>query len=103
MPPFDSIDIEKISPDAGFLLFPLGKFNYNLFESGKSKGFEDSSVHHDALFEKLSKVDRKWIVLYKKHPKVIHTYEKFNVTMINKYGNKVAKIQDCEDIIVTNF
>jgi hypothetical protein len=102
-PPFDSIQIERISPDADFLLFPLGRFNYNLFESGKSKGFEDSSIHHTALFDKLSATDRKWIVLYKMHPNVVSAYDKFNITMVNKYGNKVVNQQDCEELIVTNF
>ena len=103
MPPFDSLELEKISPDADFLLFPLGKFNYNLFESGKSRGFEDSSIHHAALLDKLSGADRKFVALYKMHPKVIQVCEKFNVAMINKYGNKTANTQDCEEIIVTNF
>ncbi|HAI41510.1 MAG TPA: hypothetical protein DCM40_27045 [Maribacter sp.] len=86
-----------------FLLLPMGKFSYNLFEHGKSLGLEETSVHHRNLFTNLNKINKKWILIYKMHPSVFQVYKQYKINMVDKYGNSTIDKSNCEDIIVTNF
>ena len=100
---FNDVDFNNATLDADYLLFPMGKFNYNFFEHGKSKGYEESSVNHKLLFEKLSKLDKKWIALYMNHPAVFEVYKDYKTSMVDKHGRITLEENNCEEIIVTNF
>ena len=96
--------INSISSDnnCDYLLIPAGRFNYNLFEHGKSIGREQTTINHADFFSCLKELTQKWIVLYKNHDSVHKMYKDFNIKMIDKYGN-ITNQDNCEDIIVTNF
>jgi|TARA_Y100000034_G_C6897805_1_gene414354 hypothetical protein len=89
--------------DADYLLLPLGKFSYNFFEYGKSKGYEMPTIHHKNLCETLKAKENKWVVIYKFHPQVFKLYKGFNFTMIDRHGRVTGHRHDCEEVIIANF
>ena len=94
--------IEKAS-NSNLLLMPMGKFSLNLFEHGKSLGLEQTLVHHKKLNLLLSRLNKRWILLYKNHPGVYSLYKNNKLVMIDEYGNITNDKSACEDIVVTNF
>jgi site-specific DNA-adenine methylase len=86
-----------------YLLFPIGKFNYNLFEYGKNKGYEMTTIHHKRFYEALQDVKDKWIVLYKNHPHVHILYKEHNIIMLDKYGREIKDKEKCEEMVIANF
>jgi hypothetical protein len=95
--------IDNTSQKSDYILLPIGKFSYNLFEYGKSKGYEITTINHKELNKYLNGIDKKWIVLYKKHPQLFQMYKQHNITMIDKYGRKTDDNDKCEDLIIANF
>lgn len=89
--------------NSDFLLLPIGKFSYNLFEHGKSLGLEQTLVNHKKLKSLLETRTKKWALIYKNHPGVYSLYSDFNIRMISEYGSVVNDRESCEDIVVTNF
>tara|TARA_B100000941_G_C28437294_1_gene517702 strand:- start:46 stop:804 length:759 start_codon:yes stop_codon:yes gene_type:complete len=89
--------------DGDYLLLPLGKFNYNLFEEGKSYGVETTPVNHQAIKLKFDELERKTIILYKYHREVTELYCKHNITMIDKYGNQTIDTKKCDEVLIANF
>ena len=88
---------------ADYLLLPVGKFNYNFFEHGKSRGFEMTPVDHQKLFQTLHKTDDKWVVVYKAHSKLYNLYKEYNVMMLDKHGKLVTNKDKCEEVVIANF
>jgi len=86
-----------------YVLFPAGKFSYNFFEEGKSKGIEETTVDHRLLNRKLRDFKKKSIVLYKYHPAAAKLYIDFNITMIGRQGRVVDSTLECEDLVIANF
>ncbi len=86
-----------------YLVLPLGKYNYNLFEEGKSYGVEATPVNHQAIKIKFDTLDRKTILLYKYHREVMELYQNHNITMIDKYGNQTTERDKCDEVIIANF
>jgi len=89
--------------DADFVLFPVGKFNFNLFEYGKSRGHEMISLNHRELHERMRKTDNKMILIYKPHPQLWRMYAGYNIHMIDKYGRTASNRDNCEELIIANF
>jgi|TARA_Y100000034_G_scaffold106072_1_gene134503 site-specific DNA-adenine methylase len=88
---------------ADFTLLPVGKFSYNFFEHGKSRGFEMTGVHHKKLLEFLRAREDKWIVVYKAHAQLYKLYKDYNITMLNKYGKTITDRGECEEVVIANF
>ena len=86
-----------------YLLFPLGRYEYNFFEQGTNKGFEMTTIKHRSFCESLSDIENNWIVLYKHHPEVHRLYKKYNIKMVDKYGRHTKEKDKCEDLIIANF
>ena len=99
----DFISTLKPAEEADYLFLPIGEYSYNLFEHGKSKGYETTTINHKKLYENLTGQSKKWIVLYKNHTGVFDLYSDYNITMVNKYGRKITQKDDCEDIVIANF
>jgi site-specific DNA-adenine methylase len=91
------------APKADFTLLPIGKFSYNFFEHGKSRGFEMTSINHKELFDALQRQEDKWVVIYKSHPQLYKLYKDYNITMLNKYGKTITDRGECEEVVIANF
>jgi hypothetical protein len=98
--PLSAIDTAK---ETDYILLPVGKYSLNLFEYGKSKGPDTTTINHRALHKKLKTVDKKWILLYKKHGALFSLYSEYNIKMIDKYGRLTGNKDKCEEIIIANF
>lgn len=90
-------------PLEDYLLFPVGHYNLNLFEKGKSKGIETTTVNHRKLCAHLKTESRKWIVLYKNHPRLREMYKDFNIIMLDEYGRKTNREMRCKEVAIANF
>jgi len=86
-----------------YLLLPVGKFSYNFFEDGKSRGFEMTTVDHKKLFESLHQKEEKWIIIYKAHDQLYNLYKDHNITMLNRYGKAVTNPDKAEEVVIANF
>ena len=99
----DPLDGLKTSKKTDFILIPMGQYNYNLFDNGKNIGHDMIIIDHKKTKDALEKIDKKWVVVYNKHPAVFKLYENKNIIMIDRYGNKTIDRDKCKEIIINNF
>ena len=97
----ESIQNQDNKGDCLLLLMP--PYAHNFFQEGIARGYEEVVVRHDHIAATLDNIDKKWIVVYPRHPQVFKLYGDYTIRMINKYGNLVDNPEECEEIIVTNF
>ena len=84
-------------------IFPVGKFAFNFFND-QTEGPELTNVNHELLKSSIDQIKNKnLIVIYKFHKYVLEMYQKYNIMMVDKYGNITNSNSSCEEIIVTNF
>ena len=97
--------IDSIKHDASYAPFyPTWMLSaFALALEAQNMGFEQTRVNQRQLHSKLKNLDRKWVVIYNHHNAVYKLYEKFNITMIDKYGRPTQDKESCEETIVTNF
>jgi hypothetical protein len=86
-----------------YMLLPMPPFAYNFFKEGKHCGHEEAIIDHQLVKNTLDAIEKKWIVVYPKHAVVLKLYEDYTIRLINKYGNPTEMMDECEEIIVTNF
>jgi site-specific DNA-adenine methylase len=86
-----------------FLLLPVGQYSLNLFEHGKAKAVDATSVHHRKLAAAVNEMDRKVILLYKKHPALFALYDNYNIQMVDGRGQPASTRDECEEMIIVNF
>jgi len=86
-----------------YILLPMPPFAYNFFKEGKQCGHEEIIIDHALIKRTLDTLEKKWIVVYPKHPQVLKLYKDYTIRQINKYGNLTDQIDECEEVIVTNF
>ena len=90
--------------DCDYYLIPAGEFNHNLFDEGKSRGFDTTIVDHKEIETQFKKnTDKKIVMVYKFHKKLLTMYKEASIAMINRYGDLTDEQNNCEEIIVTNF
>ena len=93
------------TPDSQFLLFPVGGFSHNLFESGKNRGYETTAIDHQQLYMKLKDFNEtyKWIVLYDYHPAVVKLYKDYNIIFVTAQGRRANNTDEPKGIVIANF
>ena len=100
----DFIDSIQVDTDADYLYFPVGKFSYNFFEDSVSRGFEETSVNHSALCEKVKKLDKKVILDYLYHPRLMQMYKKFPTKILfDEYGRITSDDQKAKEVLIANY
>jgi len=92
---------DKINSD--FKLFLPGSHSFNLLGAKQERAYDFSPIKHNKLFIKLDNLPEKWITVYKFKKALLQRYEKYNITMIDEYGNKTQKPERCEDLVIANF
>jgi hypothetical protein len=90
-------------PPSDYLLLPVGKYNLNLFDYGKGRGPEITHIHHRKLYQMVNEMERKVILLYKKHPTLFTIYNNYNIRMIDTHGRLTSDKEACEEMIIANF
>ena len=86
-----------------YMLLPMPPFAHNFFKEGKQRGHEEVIIDHQLIKNTLDTIKKKWIVVYPKHAAVLKLYEDYTIRQVNKYGNLTDNLDECEEIIVTNF
>ena len=95
--------ISEPSPEPDFLLYPNLRYDYNLFDYGKSHSYDTYFVNHKKLREALTRSDRKIILVYNFHPNVLSFYKNHNTRLVDEYGRVCSDPENYEELIVTNF
>jgi len=93
----------SVATHTDFILLPAGKFNFNLFEYGKSRGHDMASINHRDLHARVQSMDKKMIIVYQKHPQLFQMYADYDIHMIDKYGRPTSNRDNCEELIIVNF
>jgi hypothetical protein len=99
----DALEGLSLATHTDFILLPVGKFNFNLFEYGKSRGPEMTSINHRDLHAHAQSIEKKMIIVYQKHPRLFQMYSDYNIHMIDKYGRTTQDRADCEEMVIANF
>ena len=99
----DPLEGIKSAKHTNFLFFPIGDYNYNLFDQGKNIGPDMPLINHTDIRNILKETDKKWVAVYNKHPAVFKLYKDENIIMVDKYGNITTQRQRCKEIIINNF
>ena len=100
----DFIDSIQSDTDADYLYFPVGKFSYNFFEESIARGFEETSINHKALCEKAKSLDKKVILDYIYHPRLMQMYKDFPTKIfIDKHGRVLPNAQDATEVLIANY
>lgn len=89
--------------DTDFILLPMGDFSYNLFDHGKNIGPDMYLLDHKKIKKEITDMNKNWVMVYNTHPALFKIYEKYNIIMIDKYGNKTKQKNACKEIIINNF
>jgi hypothetical protein len=97
------VAMEETQP-ADYFLFPVGPFSYNLFQHGKSHGYEDVTINHSELREYLTSLsDQKAMAIYHNHAALSKFYKDFNLHYLDAYGRPTDTRRDAKEVIVANF
>jgi hypothetical protein len=94
-------DFSQLRTD--FILFPIGKFSYNLFEHGRAQGLEEAHINHEGMRDALKQMEQKTLFLYKMHPQVPRLYSEFNQLYLDVYGRPTDNLTKAREVIVANF
>ena len=89
--------------EVDFVLFPNLIFGYNLFDMGKSIGYDTYMYNHNELKKVLRNSSVATILVYNRHSTVFSFFKDFNYYLIDKNGRITTDQDTCEEIIVTNF
>jgi len=88
---------------AEYTLVPVGKYDFNLFDYGKSRGADITPVHHRNLAKFVNEAEQKIVLLYKKHPGLFTLYKGHNIQMVDPHGRLTDDTEKCEEVIIANF
>ena len=100
----DFVDTVTQDTDADYIYIPAGRFSYNFLDDGINKGFEETRVHHANLCEKLKTFDKKVILDYVYHPRIIKMYQHFPTTiLLDQYGRITSREDSAKEVILANY
>ena len=94
-------DFSQLKTD--FIVLPVGKFSYNLFEHGRALGLEDAHINHEKMRDTLREIEHKTLLLYKMHPEVPRLYSEFNQVYLDVYGRPTNNLTKTREVIIANF
>ncbi len=98
------IDSIQADTDADYLYFPVGKFSYNFFEESMSRGFEETSINHVALSKRVKELDKKVVLDYIYHPRLMRLYKQFPTKiLLDEYGRVTSDEQEAKEILIANY
>tara|TARA_R110000787_G_scaffold91537_7_gene192880 strand:- start:288 stop:1049 length:762 start_codon:yes stop_codon:yes gene_type:complete len=93
----------KKSNSESYNLVLGGRFNYNLFEYGKSVAIEQTSINHKELIKLCKDKNIKILITYDYDQRVLSAFKNNRLIMVDKYGVETAHKERAEEIIVANF
>ena len=94
-------NFEQLKTD--FVIFPVGKFSYNVFQHAKPIGIETARINHGQLRTFLKTASHKTLLLYAMHPHLPEFYEGFDITYLDVYGKPTTKLSKAREALIANF
>lgn len=85
------------------ILLPVGKYSYNIIGKQTYKGYETYHIDHNKIKQKIVDLGNDFVMVYKKHPRILQDFAEFNHIFVNKYGKETNRFDLAEDIIITNL
>ena len=100
----DFINSIHSDTDADYIYFPVGKFSYNFFDEGKNRGFEETLINHKLLCERVKALDKKVILDYVYHPRLLKLYDDFPTKIfIDRHGRPLQSEENAKEVLIANF
>ena len=85
------------------VLIGAGSYEPLFFPQSTPRGPEESLFDPTALKTTLASLDKKWILLYSMHPKILSLYENYNIVGINQYGSQIHTPEQASEVLIANF
>ena len=85
------------------ILLPIGKYSYNLIGKQTQRGYETYHIDHDKIKQKLNELGNDFVLVYKKHPRLVDEFKEFNKLYVSKFGKITNRLDLAEDVIITNL
>lgn len=95
--------VRNIDTQCDYIFLPIGKFSLNIFEEGKSEGFEQTKVIHKEVRDFIDNTDKKVILLYKYSKAVTDFYKDSNVYIIDQWGRNTDATTFAKEVLIANF
>jgi hypothetical protein len=80
-----------------------GKFNYNLFDYGKSQSYDTYTVDHRKLKDLFESSNKKLMLIYNFDNRVDKFFKKHKKILIDKYGRTTDNKEEAVEVIIANF
>jgi hypothetical protein len=98
---FENI-MSKVENDH-YVLMNLGKYHFDILEGGISTGYEEARISHKKAKAFFKNTDRKCILVYHYHPRLLREYKGSNITLVNHNAQIVTDTSKCREVIIANF
>ena len=89
--------------NSDFVVIPIGRFSYNLFEHGEYSGLEEVQINHRQVRTFLDSARHKTILLYEMHPSLPAFYKEHEMRYLDVYGRFTDDHSKAREVIVANF
>tara|TARA_R100000315_G_scaffold23324_1_gene8676 strand:+ start:963 stop:1721 length:759 start_codon:yes stop_codon:yes gene_type:complete len=99
----EPLSVLDSNSQSDYWMIPAGKFSFNLFEQGKSKGCDMTTFNHRELNKRASESGEKLVIVYKTHPHLYKLYKEFNIKMVDMRGRITTDHKECVEMIIANF
>jgi hypothetical protein len=99
----DLLDFNFKDLNTDFIVIPVGKFSYNLFEHREYSGLEEVHINHRQLKTFIDATPHKTLLLYGMHSQIPAFYKKQNTCYLDVYGRPTIDIDKAREVIVANF
>jgi hypothetical protein len=94
-------DFDQLKTD--FVIFPVGKFSYNIFEHAKATGIETASINHNQLRTFLKATKNQTLLIYTMHPHLNEFYKDFEILYVDVYGKPTQTPSKAREALIANF
>ncbi len=95
-------EIEDIS-DSEYALLMLGQYHYNILDRGINMGYEQTNISHKAVLNFFNETQKKCVLVYQYHPRLLKEYKGHNIVMVNQYAQPTQRQELCKEVIIANF
>ena len=97
--------VEAIQPTRpeSIIFMNLGRYSYGIGGGGGNLGIEQSPIPHRDICTKLSNMKTAWIINYAFNKDLLRSYEKFNIILVDEYGNPTDNVESSREMVIANF
>ena len=86
-----------------YMVMNLGKYHLDILEGGISTGHEETRISHKKVRELFKNTDKKCVLVYHYHPRLLREYKSHNIMLINQNAQVVNDTSKCKEVVIANF